>query len=78
MYEVGEAMMRQRLRRESPKASPAQIEAEIDAWLQHRPGAEHGDFPGAPLEPAPVNGVAAAEQLIGVLVAGGYELLALV
>ncbi len=46
MYEVGEAMMRQRLRREHPLAGEVQIEAEIDAWLRRRPGAEHGDFPG--------------------------------
>lgn len=46
MYEVGEAMLRARLRRERPDASDDEIEAEVLAWLQRRPGAEFGDFPG--------------------------------
>lgn len=46
LYEVGEGMMRARLRRERPDADDAEIDAEIVAWLQHRPGAEFGDFPG--------------------------------
>jgi hypothetical protein len=43
---VGGAMMRSRLRRERPDADEAEIEAEITLWLQRRPGAEFGDFPG--------------------------------
>jgi len=39
---TGVAMMRARLRRERPDAS----EAEIQAWLYRRPGADFGDFPG--------------------------------
>jgi hypothetical protein len=46
MYEVGESMLRCRLRRERPDADEAEITAEVVAWLQHRPGAEFGDFPG--------------------------------
>jgi len=48
LYEVGEKMLRQRLRRENPGASGEQIDAEIAAWLRRRPGAEHGDHPGPP------------------------------
>jgi Rv0078B-related antitoxin len=46
LFEVGEAMMRCRLARERPDADEAEIAAEIAAWLQRRPGAEFGDFPG--------------------------------
>jgi len=48
LYEVGETMLRQRLRRERPDASAQDIDAAIAAWLQRRPGAEHGDHPGPP------------------------------
>ena len=48
LYEVGESMMRARLRRERPAAREDEIDAEIRAWLHRRPGAEHGDFPGPP------------------------------
>jgi hypothetical protein len=46
LYEVGEGMLRQRLRRERPGATTEQIDEEIAAWLRRRPGAEHGDYPG--------------------------------
>lgn len=46
LYEVGENMLRQRLRRELPDASARDIDAAIAAWLQRRSGAEHGDHPG--------------------------------
>lgn len=48
LYEVGENMLRQRLRRERPAASAQDIDGEIAAWLLRRPGAEHGDYPGPP------------------------------
>lgn len=48
LYEVGENILRQRLRRERPGASAEEIDAEIAAWLRRRPGAEHGDHPGPP------------------------------
>ncbi len=46
LYDLAEAMVRQRLRRESPDASDAEIEAGVSAWRLRRPGAEHGDCPG--------------------------------
>ena len=45
LYEAAEQMMRQNLRRRFPRASEAEIERRLIAWLQHRPGAEHGDAP---------------------------------
>lgn len=48
MFEVGESMKRQSLRRENPQASDAEIERMLVAWLHHRPGAEHGDAEGVP------------------------------
>lgn len=48
LYEVGEQMQRQRLRRLHPEASPDEIEAEVRAWRRRRPGAEGGDHPGSP------------------------------
>ncbi|MPZ29162.1 MAG: hypothetical protein GEV12_22905 [Micromonosporaceae bacterium] len=48
LYEVGEGMQRQRLRRQMPDATEAQIAAEVAAWRLRRPGAEHGDCPGSP------------------------------
>jgi len=48
LYEAGEAMMRQNLRREFPTASATEIESRLVTWLQHRPGAEHGDAVGRP------------------------------
>jgi len=46
LYEVGERMLRQRLHRERPHATPDEIDAEISRWLRRRPGAEYGDHPG--------------------------------
>jgi hypothetical protein len=46
LFEAGEAMMRQRLRREHPDADDVEIERRIVAWLRERPGAEHGDAAG--------------------------------
>ena len=48
MYEVGERMQRQRLRRQRPAATEEEIEAEVRAWRQHRPAAPTGDHPGPP------------------------------
>ena len=48
LYATGEALMRQRICRENPGLSPADIEARLVAWLQTRPGAEHGDAEGQP------------------------------
>lgn len=46
LYELAEAMVRQRLERENPGADAATIEAGVIAWRLQRPGAEHGDAPG--------------------------------
>ena len=48
MFGVGEAMMRQKLRREHPDETDAEIEARLIAWLQERP-AEAGDAVGPPV-----------------------------
>jgi hypothetical protein len=40
---LGESMRRAQLRREHPEATDDEIEALVVAWLQTRPGAEHGD-----------------------------------
>jgi hypothetical protein len=46
MFDLGESIMRQNLRRADPEASEQDIEARLGAWLLERPGAEHGDAPG--------------------------------
>ncbi len=48
MYEAGVAMRRRTLRREDPDASEREIAERLNAWLQTRPGAEHGDAVGRP------------------------------
>ena len=48
MYELGEQMQRSRLRRLSPEASEADIDAAVQAWLLTRPGAAAGDAVGNP------------------------------
>jgi len=40
---LGESMRRAQLRREHPDATDEEIEAMLVAWLETRPGAEHGD-----------------------------------
>ena len=49
LFEAGERMMRQKLRREHPDATDREIEEKLLAWLCERPGAEHGDAVGKPL-----------------------------
>ena len=46
MFGLGESIMRQKLRRDYPHASEAEIEEKLSAWLSERPGADHGDAPG--------------------------------
>jgi hypothetical protein len=48
LAELGEAMLRQRLRRKHPSATPDEIESKVIAWRSQRPGAEHGDAEGRP------------------------------
>lgn len=50
LYEVGEKMMRQNLRRRHPGARDEEIERRLIEWLRHRPGAEHGDCDGKPID----------------------------
>jgi hypothetical protein len=42
LFAVGEAMMREQLRREHPTADEAEIEARLTAWLRARPGDAEG------------------------------------
>jgi hypothetical protein len=46
LHETGVEIMRQNLRRRDPSASDHDIDAQLRAWLSHRPGAEYGDCPG--------------------------------
>jgi hypothetical protein len=49
LYALGESIRRAQLRREHPHATDAEIEALLVAWLETRPGAEHGDSWGRPI-----------------------------
>lgn len=49
LFELGEAMLRQKLKRKYPKASEAEIEARVREWRERRPGAEQGDGVGRPV-----------------------------
>ncbi len=46
MYEVGEAMVRARLRRDDPTITTEALDEAVRAWRLSRPGAEHGDAVG--------------------------------
>lgn len=46
LFELGEAMLRQKLLRKFPHASEAEISARVREWIDRRPGAEHGDAVG--------------------------------
>jgi hypothetical protein len=45
LFDAGESMMRQALRRRFPEEDQADIERRLNAWLGERPGAEDGDGP---------------------------------
>lgn len=45
---LGVAMQRQNLRRRHPDETDAQVEARLREWLEHPPGAPHGDAAGRP------------------------------
>ncbi|MGH7387866.1 MAG: hypothetical protein ACREM3_00170 [Candidatus Rokuibacteriota bacterium] len=49
LFDAGEALMRQRLRRQHPDLSSRDIDRRLAAWLRSRPGAEFGDSPGTPV-----------------------------
>jgi hypothetical protein len=46
LFELGEDVMRQNLRRAHPGETAEQIEERLSQWLLTRPGAEHGDGVG--------------------------------
>jgi hypothetical protein len=46
LFEAGEAMMRQNLKRRFPNAADSEIEERLKEWLSSRPGAEDGDARG--------------------------------
>jgi hypothetical protein len=48
LHDLGVKMQRQRLRREHPDWSDAQLAEAMRAWMRERPGAEHGDAAGTP------------------------------
>ena len=50
LTQLAEQMLRQRLRRTRPELDDEAIEREIDAWYMQRPGAEHGDAAGRPID----------------------------
>ena len=49
LCELGESMRRAQLQREHPDATDDEIESLLLAWLETRPGAEHGDAFGRPI-----------------------------
>jgi hypothetical protein len=50
LFDVGVRLMRQNLARSHPRASEAEIDELVRAWLGERPGAELGDCPGRRLD----------------------------
>ncbi len=48
LFEASLRIQEQNFRRSHPHATEAEIEELVAAWLQHRPGAEHGDGEGRP------------------------------
>ena len=50
LSELAEEVMRANLRRRHPAATSEQIEDMLVAWFADRPGAEHGDAAGRPVD----------------------------
>jgi hypothetical protein len=50
LHEDGVRLMRENLRREDPQASEQEIRVRLTRWLHTRPGAEHGDCVGRPVD----------------------------
>lgn len=46
MHEVGRRMYVQKLKRVRSSLTEPELQEELLHWLLHRPGAEHGDYPG--------------------------------
>jgi hypothetical protein len=51
LYDSALLMTRERLRRERPHASDAEIDRLVAAWIHEHPGAEDGDGVGRPVSP---------------------------
>jgi len=49
LFDAGVQLMRQNLRRRNPEIDDQAIEQQLVSWLRERPGAEHGDAAGRPL-----------------------------
>ncbi len=49
LAELAEEMIRARVLREKPDASPEELDKAVARWYAHRPGAEHGDTVGRPV-----------------------------
>lgn len=50
LHEDGVSLMLQNIRRCYPGATDTEVNTRLLAWLHHRPGAEHGDAVGHPVE----------------------------
>ena len=50
LSELAEGVMRENLRRRHPGATPDAIETLLTEWFATRPGAEHGDAEGRPVD----------------------------
>jgi len=50
LFDAGVQLMRQNLRRRDPDADEQEIDRRLSIWLRARPGAEHGDCPGRPVD----------------------------
>ncbi|MGI9003805.1 MAG: hypothetical protein ACR2GH_19505 [Pseudonocardia sp.] len=48
LHELSVRMQRQRFHRDNPDVSDDNLDVFVQAWLQERPGAEHGDAAGSP------------------------------
>lgn len=50
LFQTAVDIQRQNLRRRHPEATEPEIEEFLAGWLRHRPGAEHGDAEGRPVD----------------------------
>jgi hypothetical protein len=50
LFDTGVQIMRQNLRRQDPEAAEREIDRRLARWLRARPGAEHGDCSGRPVD----------------------------
>ena len=50
LFDAGVRLMRQNLRRSDPRADQQEVDRQLLTWMRKRPGAEHGDCPGRPVD----------------------------